>query len=39
MIDFELISFNANLSKRYNISDITKENIEKAFTIRRLFKI
>ena len=29
----------ANLSKRYNLSDITKENIEKAFTLRRLFKI
>ena len=29
----------ANLSKRYKISDITKENIEKAFAIRKLFKL
>lgn len=29
----------ANLSKRYNISDITKENLEKAFAIRKLFKL
>lgn len=29
----------ANLSKRYKISDVAKENIEKAFTIRKLFKL
>ena len=29
----------ANLSKRYKISNIAKENIEKAFTIRKLFKL
>lgn len=29
----------ANLSKRYKIGDITKENIEKAFAIRKLFKL
>ena len=29
----------ANLSKRYKISDITKENLEKAFAIRKLFKL
>ena len=29
----------ANLSKRYNLSDVTKKNIEKAFAIRKLFKL